>query len=317
MKMQLEKASIERHDIVGVAHYAWQRSFARVTSNRKATASRGWSPLTYNLLDDAELRRDKSNNPVKHAYELCMIAGRTAADPILLNFEDGFSGTMMDKVVGYKVRQQALDRSRAENTAEINQQCKEKFQKCSTMTAGICFNSGNLCISDAGVRNRVVEETNKKKERELAAETRKKDAESALVNKVEGIRPKGLLPTQWDRKDLNTMVSWFKRPGDRALPSTKVQLLRRYHRTCTRSERDRTKLQEGEQPVLSDEEDGNCQVSVEVGSGNNTINASSGGGSNGLDVSVRGRINGIDASSGGGNNGLETLMLVAAAEAMA
>jgi hypothetical protein len=147
MKMQLEKASIERHDVVGVVHYAWQRSFARVTSNRKATASRGWAPLTYNLLDDTELRRDKSNNPIKHAYELCMIAGRTAADPLLLNFEDGFSGTMMDnKVVGYKVRQQALDRSRAENTAEINQQRKEKFQKCSTMTAGIYFNSSTYAL---------------------------------------------------------------------------------------------------------------------------------------------------------------------------
>jgi hypothetical protein len=31
-----------------------------------------------------------------------MLAGRTAADPLLLNFEDGFSCTMMDKVVGYK-----------------------------------------------------------------------------------------------------------------------------------------------------------------------------------------------------------------------
>ena len=152
----MDKVSIERHDIVGIVHYSWEQSFARVASNKKATAARGWNPLTYDLIDNKELRREKACNPVKHAYELCMIAGKTTADPLNLNFENGFSGTLMDKVVSYKVRQQALETSRNENAAQLIEECKEKFQRCSTMTAGICFNSGNLCISDAGVRDRVV-----------------------------------------------------------------------------------------------------------------------------------------------------------------
>jgi hypothetical protein len=135
----------------------------------------------------------------------------------------------------------------------------------------------------------VLEELNKRKEKELASETRKKDAESNLANKVEAIRAKGLLPSQWDRKDLGTMVSWFKRPGDKALPSTKEQLLRRYYRTCSRCERERSRLKEGENSVLDDDastgnpSDGTPSVSGS-GSGNpsnGTPNLSSSGGGSG------------------------------------
>jgi hypothetical protein len=90
---------------------------------------------------------------------------------------------------------------------------KEKFDKCSNMTAGVSFNSGNLCISDGGERDQILE-TRKKKEKELVVESRRKDAESAMSNKVEFIQQKGTSPSQWDRKDLSTMVSCFKRPGD-------------------------------------------------------------------------------------------------------
>jgi len=255
MEMQMDRVNIERHDIVGIVHYAWEQSFARVETNKKATAARGWNPLTYNLLDNKDLKREKASNPVKAAYEMCMISGKAAADPLTLNFNEGYSATLMDKVVSYKVRQQALDTARTENAAETARQRKEKFQRCSTMTAGICFNSGNLCISDETVRDRVREETQKKKEKELAAELRKKDAEAAIFNKVQAIRQKNLLPMQWDRKDLGTMVSWFKRPGDKALPGNKEMLLRRYYRTCHRCEKERSRLKEGEQPVTNDDAD--------------------------------------------------------------
>jgi len=289
MNMQLKRANIERHDIVGLVHYAWEKSFARVRNNKKATAVRGWGPLTYNLLDSEELRREKNRNPVNSAYDLCKIAGHSSGDPLALNFDNGLAGTMMDKIVDFKVRQQALETARAENAAEIIAHRREKFEKCSTLTAGVCFNSGNLCISDGQVRDRVLEELNKRKEKELASETRKKDAESHLANKVEAIHAKGLLPSQWDRKDLGTMVSWFKRPGDKALPSTKEQLLRRYYRTCSRCERERSRLKEGENSVLDDDastgnpSDGTPGVSGS-GSGNpsnGTPNLSSSGGGSG------------------------------------
>lgn len=212
----------------------------------------------------------------------------------------------MDKIVDFKVRQQALETARAENAAEIIAHRREKFKNCSTLTAGVCFNSGNLCISDGQVRDRVLEELNKRKEKELASETRKKDAESHLENKVEAIRAKGLLPSQWDRKDLGTMVSWFKRPGDKALPSTKEQLLRRYYRTCNRCERERSRLKEGETSVLDDDDgsgnpsDGTPGVSGS-GSGNpsnGTLGVSSSGSGSGSPRNGTPNLSGSNPSNG-------------------
>ncbi len=99
------------------------------------------------------MKREKSNKPVKNAYKLCLIAGEAASDPLALNFENGMAGTMMDKVDGFKVRKQALEASRIENAADVIEKWKEKFMTCSTMIAGVCFNSGNLSISDGDVQD--------------------------------------------------------------------------------------------------------------------------------------------------------------------
>ena len=45
---------------------------------------------------------------------------------------------------------------------------------------------------------------------------------------------------------------WFKRPGDSKLPQRKEQLLQRYLLTCNRSEQERSRLKEGEEPVVDD-----------------------------------------------------------------
>ena len=197
-----------------------------------AAAAPGWNPLTYNLLDSQELSTEKNYNPIKQAMELFLLSGQQMADPTFLNLETGFSGTMMDKIVDQKVRQQALDKARSENAALIAQQRKDKFENCSKLTAGIAFNSGSLNLSDGEVRSRVLAEMQKIKDKEESAQLKRQDGEAALHNKVVAIRQKNKQPEQWDKKDLTTMVSWFKRPGDKALPGNKVQMLRRYYLTC-------------------------------------------------------------------------------------
>jgi hypothetical protein len=181
MNMQLERANIEYHDIVGLVHHAWEKSFAQVRNNKKATVAWGWGPLTYNFLDSEEIRRENNCNPVNSAFDLRKFSGQTSGDPLALNLESGLAGTMMDmmdEMIDFKVRKQALETARAENSAEIIAQQRDKFKNCSTLTSGVCFNPGNLCISDGQVWDRVLEELNKRREKELASETRKKDAES-------------------------------------------------------------------------------------------------------------------------------------------
>jgi flagellar hook-length control protein FliK len=136
-----------------------------------------------------------------------------------------------------------------------------------------------------------------------------------LANKVEAIHAKGLLPSQWDRKDLGIMVRWFKRAWDKALPSTKEQLLHRYYQTCSRCKQEQSRLKEGENSVLDDDastgnpSDGTPGVSGS-GSGNpsnGTPNlSSSGSGSDNPSISTLG-VSGSGSGSGNPSNGTPNL----------
>jgi hypothetical protein len=42
--------AIDKKDIVDLVARAWDDSFARILTNKKAVADRGWSPLNYNCL---------------------------------------------------------------------------------------------------------------------------------------------------------------------------------------------------------------------------------------------------------------------------
>ena len=56
----------------------------------------------------------------------------------------------------------------------------------------------------------------------------------------------------WTVGDISAMVSWFKRPGDSKMPSTKELLKQQYEQTKNRSKNNRTYLKAGEDPIISD-----------------------------------------------------------------
>jgi hypothetical protein len=82
-KMQLD-FRIDRHDVVGLVHRAWEHSFAKVENNRKAITERGQNPLTFNLLDLKELQREKDDKVIKNAYQLASIHGKETVDSTAL-----------------------------------------------------------------------------------------------------------------------------------------------------------------------------------------------------------------------------------------
>jgi hypothetical protein len=48
--------TLTRHDIMWLVRYDWEKSFARVRTNKQAIAERGWGPMNYVLLDHPELQ---------------------------------------------------------------------------------------------------------------------------------------------------------------------------------------------------------------------------------------------------------------------
>ena len=55
-KYMPDKLTIHSHNIIGIVNYAWERSFARVKSNKKAVAERRWFPYNHNLMTNPLIR---------------------------------------------------------------------------------------------------------------------------------------------------------------------------------------------------------------------------------------------------------------------
>jgi hypothetical protein len=59
-----------------------------------------------------------------------------------------------------------------------------------------------------------------------------------------------MLQNPWTVDDWNTMVMWFKCPGDSKIPTSKAKLIERYQLTCNHCENERNRLKQGENAVL-------------------------------------------------------------------
>ena len=86
-----------------------------------------------------------------------------------------------------------------------------------------------------------------KRQKELELIRKRDEEEEKLRQKVLAVLQKE--EVHWTVGDVRVMVSWFKRPGDSKMPSTKELLKQRYEQTKNRSENNRTYLKVGEDPI--------------------------------------------------------------------
>ncbi len=64
-----------------------------------------------------------------------------------------------------------------------------------------------------------------------------KDEYDNLLAEVNNIKELNKAPEQWSVSQLHTMVKWYKRDEDNAMPGKKADLLTRYQETCNRGDR--------------------------------------------------------------------------------
>ena len=55
--MTYRKPTIDTTDIIPIVNIAWNKSFAKVASNKKAICKRGWLPFNQALLLDKKIVR--------------------------------------------------------------------------------------------------------------------------------------------------------------------------------------------------------------------------------------------------------------------
>ena len=154
---------VEKTDIVGIVHRAFQVSFANIVNSKKAIRNRGWNPLNYNLLDDPELNDAQEKDAVNDANNYSNLVGVLPFENTDCLSMNGASRSLLSKIVEHEIRERAQNEALTNNAEEIRQNKIRAFEEAKKLTAGVVFN-GHGCHLDETVFQKI-REINESRER--------------------------------------------------------------------------------------------------------------------------------------------------------
>jgi hypothetical protein len=257
--------SIRPSDIVPIVNYAWHESFARVQSNKRAIAKRGWNPLNKGLLTNPEVMKTKvvrddqeqeqsntATTPPQEAIPIANVAAVHDAATVLsdisnsdsssnrslpqsLNLSSGYAGDVVTGMLQYAIKNEK-NAENLENKYKEGRTLKESLsqQDNKHFTAGSLFKANRVAID-----SEVLEYMEEKEEEAVRTKdaTIRKHTDDFLTTKdrAELIFIGKKKPEDMVNAELKAVVKWKKRKGDSAIPSTKMPLLQRYFETVERS----------------------------------------------------------------------------------
>ena len=203
--------AIDKVDIVDLVSRAWEVSFARVESNKKGIADRGWSPLNYNCLLHPEIQATQYKNP---SLSLSQLSDVVPSDG--LNLTDGLAATIMDSLTEAKMRADARNGiDQEEHKRQKSEKAKKAIQDSKRITAGVHFIARNSCIGPDVLHS--LEGSQQRKD-EIESEKHRKLMVQyhTLRNKVVAIRELNVEPQGLNKQQLQDMVKWYKNDNDGA-----------------------------------------------------------------------------------------------------
>jgi hypothetical protein len=116
-------ATLEKTTLIRIVNVAWQISFARVDTNKRSIAARGWGPLNYILLDHPELQETKERvHSINEIYAKQVRVGVVIIDLTLLNTEKGDMGICTEMFLDHKVQENELGKLSATEQKEMRRQ---------------------------------------------------------------------------------------------------------------------------------------------------------------------------------------------------
>jgi hypothetical protein len=169
-----------------IVHYAWEKSFVRIETNKHAIAERGWGPLNYVLLDHPELKAIEDR--------VSLVTLRDDGDRYFpqenlnyLNTTEGIAGETIELFLEEKARGEEPDgMDRAGRDRCRRETAQKKLDMGKRLTAGIWAAAGNHYIDtecmDILRRQR---ENNRQKEVEKAR--KEEEVKNKLLTQVRAV----------------------------------------------------------------------------------------------------------------------------------
>ena len=249
---------IEPYEIIPIINAAWDKSFGRVSTNKKAIAERGWWPYNRNLLLHTKIRATMTDDEKSKEFERNIIfpthrnlhyvdlTKKTSTfDPsyirtvtpeatkkLKLNFSKGTALRCLDTIV------QSNDIMEARNRIRSNQMrgktLQEELEAARGCTAGVIVKAKEhrlgLTVFD------YVRESKEKKDEETRVAMEKAAAyRTESRRKLNHVLVKNKAPCDWNIKDLTDLCQVVKTKDDGAMPKKRPELWELYLKCRSRS----------------------------------------------------------------------------------
>ena len=260
-------------DIIPIVNHAWDRSFAKIDTNKKAIAERGWGPLNRALLMDKDILKTRvelektevatatikqiltpspSGPPTTIEVVIdgsTVVSDLTAATPLpntinpaTLNLSYGFSGKILTDVMQYAMKNEKTTANLAKRYEE-GKTLRDSLlsQSNKRLTAGSLFRSNRVALDSEVLEyleEKEAESVRKNKNNLIKANKEFDTYQSAALLAMSNKKS----PDKMSVKDLKAIVRYKKRKGDAAIPATKLLLLERYEASVGREDQTRAQF---------------------------------------------------------------------------
>ena len=227
----LFNTNLERTDIVPIINYAWEKSFAKIDSNKRAIAERGWNPLNRNLLKHPAILNTKTMNPPTQQTETSSISDLTddgidcqletkSSIPVNINFARGKSNEVLTDILQSFIRSEEAVKNfqqRKDNGGAL----VEKIDTSKKLTAGVLFNAKHV-VMDAEVREIIGDKCERRDtaamKKSLRAYGEFKSREATVKSLIDKGSTAEETPEKLTGEQLKTLLQWKKRKGDEPVP---------------------------------------------------------------------------------------------------
>ena len=244
------RPTIEPYDIMRIVNEGWKHSFARVDSNKKAIAERGWFPFNRYLMTNTQVRssiteQEQANEqastsrvvlPVHTLLDMVQASDRSepSIDPSHLptqstgtaNFSSGIASWCLDMIVQDHDINAA--RGRIKQNMETGKSLKDKLNESKKITAGRLFKAGSCRIGQT-IFDIHKERRTKQKQDNIAAQTKAKNIYLLSISQADEVHRLEPDATKWNTADLKVVLKSLKTKEDGAMPKTKDKMLQSYY----------------------------------------------------------------------------------------
>ena len=237
-------------DIIPIINDAWNHSFADTRGNQQAIVQRGWFPLNRNLLLLPELRKTmtcddhdwesrsllypevrienerkkKEQHPSLPTMRNNASIGGTSIEPPNLNTTQGVSGSAIQFLIGQE-EQQSI-RAESAKKRKTGNTVREGFKRLKSLKASgqmIAYTGTfevGLNTLDEVNRRVAVQQSIKEEE-----DRKKQDTHMKHISLLNELREEKPIEASWTKPQILTALRAAKKPGDRANPKNRDELM--------------------------------------------------------------------------------------------